>query len=155
MSRFTLDENKAREWIAAGIAITYGRADHNPTLPGIGEWYGAELSDGMASLTWELVARALAAGIIADAEQPAEAALSFDAVPYDGETTGYHWALELPGTGGLTVRSAFTEMGYLGDSSGQQLRGAPMGLAVLREAVEAGNQIADGIAAYVAKEAGR
>lgn len=154
MNRFTLDDDKARDWIAAGIEMTDCRAVHDEMLPAIGSAFGISADSG--SEVWELVSRALVAGVITDAAAaPGDLALYFDFVPYDGETTGYHWALSMDGTGGLTARSAFSEMGYLGQGTGDRLRGAELALAVLREAAEAGNQIARGLAAYVAQEADR
>lgn len=157
MSRFTLDEDKARDWIGRVIDANEGLAEGGPGLPdGILSDYGFGVDVDYGSETWELVAGAFRAGILADAAGREDGpALSFDFVPWDGETAGYHWTLDLAGAGGLVARTAFTEMRYLGDSTGQDLGGAELALAVLQEAAEAGNQIAAGLAAYVEQEAGR
>lgn len=156
MSRFTLDEDKAREWIARVIDANEGLAPTGPGLPdGILSTYGFGVDSDYGSETSDLVLAAFAAGILADTGQPEDQKLFFDFVPHDGEECGYHWALYLDGTGGLAVRSLFSPMRRLGDSSGQDLGGAELAVAVLREAAEAGNQIAAGVAAYVAQEAGR
>lgn len=157
MNRFTLDEDKARDWIARLIDANEGLAEDGDDLPdGILPSYGFGVDSDYGSETWELVAAAFRAGILTDATAPENGpALSFDFVPWDGEAAGYHWALDLDGTGGLVVRTLFTDMRLLGDGTGRDLGGAELALAVLREAVEAGNQIARGLAAYVAQEAGR
>lgn len=144
MGRFTLDEEKAAGWIAAGMdnfetGAESGRLEINPN-------YWPTREDG--GDTYALVSEAMTDGILAG---PGE--LHFD-YQTDGDGDGYTWLLYVDGAPGhpLKLASKYERMGFLG--AGDDVSGADAALAVLREAAAAGNRLLDDLAAYVAQESG-
>ena len=136
-ARFTLDEDKAREWLASDDG------------PGWDEDFSPARDDGEGNSTYLLVTDALDAGIITDTHRPEGAdngcaALAWEFIA-DGDGDGYRWLFYTDGTGEPLLASWHESMGHLGD--GYDGTGAEAALAVLREAVEAGNRLAGQAAA--------
>lgn len=151
-SRFALDEDRARQWIADAIARTEGERPDRPgdsALPCIESDYSAAMDDEYGSSTHELVSAALAAEIITDADPADWPELAFCYEPYDGTSSGYRWQIDLGDGAGVQVSGGFREMRDLGQCEGQP-EGAELALAVLREATEAGNEIMAGLGRYIA-----
>jgi len=158
MPRFTLDEDAAAALIAAVIAYHEDPDAHpfdnefSPEMPWIGDGTYTVESEAIhtGSDTTMLVEAMLNAGIIADAEHPACPALSFNFEPFDGTRSGYRWTLYLGDGIGLDVNDGFNDFLNLGQDS--ELKGADLAMAVLREAVAAGNRIVDALDRYKARD---
>jgi hypothetical protein len=130
VTRFAMDEDAARAWIAGG--------EHGLYIDG----YTAASDEDGGSTTTELVDFALRAGIIRDAEQPPagrpQLSVWHDAAADFGAENGIHWALALTtGDGSEQVVSGFVSY----DSLAGGLEGAGLALHVLRQAAEAGNDL--------------
>jgi hypothetical protein len=145
MTRFTLDEGKAAEWIAANIAQSeqfYGDCSSRAPELEITADYSPATDFESGSDTVELVGSARDAGIIAG---PGELLFDFLA---DSEGVGYAWLLYLGEPGHtLKLSSGYESLHHLGD--GSESKGADAAMAVLREAVSTGNRLLDDLDAYV------
>lgn len=145
-ARFALDEDAAREWIGHAIAAyegTEGEALPEAHLPDLGEDYRPQEHLEQGAATFHLVACARDAGIITGP----------GTVDYEHENDGYGeigytWLLRV---GPLKLASLYEDIRHCGD---RELRGAGAALAVLREAVRAGNGLLDDLDRYVASREG-
>lgn len=148
MSRFTLDEAKAREGIAE--AMTNWQTNDHPDHPAIDPDYSPATDYDSGSETANLVHEARGAGILAGPGQ-----LYFDFQSDENDGAGYTWLLYVDGIPGhsLKLASDYAEIRHLGD--GPNVSGANAAMAVLREARDAGNRLLDDLSAYVTQEAGR
>jgi hypothetical protein len=157
MPRFTLDETAAANLIAAAAAY-YGSdalppgVDLPEEMPWITDSYSADAEAENFGVTTDLVSAMLAAGILADSERPQTSpALWFVYEPFDGTSAGYRWTLAVgDGSYDLTVTDGFNEADSLGQD--RELKGVGLAMAVLREAVAAGNRIATALDRYAANK---
>jgi hypothetical protein len=162
MSRFTLHEDQARDWIARAVAgETRPFERRKSTDLHLDADYSVETTradDG--NTTNDLVWNAQVAGIIADARpgEPFAPRLAFQFDPGAGsdDYDGYHWMLSVGGTSpGIYAATAFNEIeGLAGadvfEGTAAEMTGAVLALGVLQEAVAMGNAMADELAAYAA-----
>lgn len=137
VTRFALDEDAARAWLASDDE------------PGYGEDFSPARDDDDGNSTYLLVTGAFEAGIITDTGRPGDDArgnpsLSWEFIA-DGDGDGYRWLLYTENTHEPILASWHESMGHLGD--GYETTGTEAALAVLREAAEAGNRLAGQAAA--------
>jgi hypothetical protein len=139
--RFTLEEDAARAWLAAGVAadsMDHMAADN--TLPGIdADW--VPLLDNADEITG-LIAGACARGIVS---HPPGAGAGLDG---DSGGEGYRWlvCLHHGSEQRLTLAGPFVNQNIVGDPNA---RGAEAGLVVLREYVDSGNECLEDLAGYI------
>jgi hypothetical protein len=157
-ARFALDESKAREWLgrvfAQAEAIDAGREpeDRDVTLPHITPAYRAS-DGGCADETASLVRRALADSVITDPEQGDLDSLTWEWIPSDGtKCWAYRWLLHAGPGNVITAGFPLPEdpWGTGLNEHGRELAGMESALAVLREAVQAGNELNERLGDYVA-----
>ena len=134
--RFTLDEEKAREWIARAIRGEVAQDDYE-----IYEGYCPQEDYESGTATEQLV----------NAAQPdvitGPGTVEFDFSASTFGDVGYVWVVRPEGSH-LKLASLFAELRHCGDSEAK--RGEEAALGVLREAVEAANSILDDLDAYIA-----
>lgn len=157
-ARFGLDEQKARVWLARCIAQAEALdsgdepSDPDETLPEITGSYRASSGD-YADQTALLVQRALADGVISDPGQGDLASLTWEFIPSDGSSGWlYRWMLSA-GPGNLitvTYPSPDDPWGLGLNEDNREIAGLESALSVLREAVQAGNELQGRLDEYVA-----
>jgi len=145
MQEFTLDEKRAAAWLARAVAQfeprSAGETSQAPELE-LSASYDPHEDDGGAT-TYDIVAGAKASGLITG---PGEIAFDYDD-DSEGEI-GYTWLVYLDGPGSLKLFTYYSKIRHLG---GQEPgRGADAALAVLREAVSAGNQLLADLDGHIA-----
>jgi hypothetical protein len=149
-TRFELDETKAAEYLAAQVAqfeCWEATRGSNPAELEIGSEYDPRdyMDEGFD--TSSVVTCAWEAGLLTG-----PGIIDFDY--YRTEDAGYAWMVTLDGPWRLQLSGGFNETRYLGDGS----KGAAGALAVLREAVDAANEMLgnlDGYAVSVRPAGGR
>jgi hypothetical protein len=145
-ARFTLDETRVAEWLAAQMAQyerwEAGKATEAPELE-IGPGFNPR--DDWASDGHDVQSVLYFAHVNGIITGPGS--VEFDYVN-DGDA-GYTWLVYLDGPGSLKLSTYYSPLRNLGDGSEP---GAPAALGVLREAVEAANGVLDDLAAYIAAQ---
>ena len=146
MTRFTLDEDKAREMIAQLLYGYEGEIAAQYThLCEIADEYDPRQQFEGGSDTFNLVADARDAGVITG---PGE--VDYDHCDSGDGEIGYVWIVRPKGTP-LKLTSIYESIGRAGDPDAAP--GAEAALAMLREAVGQANLILDDLDAYVASRA--
>jgi hypothetical protein len=150
MKRFTLNEDKATAWVHRAIAYTRDPFCPNPD-PYAGEQYpvirGTYSVRGDArnrgNATGGLVLTAQGDEVITDAEATGPVLLVFQFIPQGEDAAAYQWQLQLS-----TRLYASTQVRWFVELGGDncRARGVDLALAVLREAVDAGNQLTSDLA---------
>lgn len=132
--RFTLDEERAAGWIARAVAQSSagpmdGEDGYDRDLPAISAGWRPWHDDGSA--TSDLLSLAQAAGIVTG---PPEAAIDYEQIT-DQDGSGYRWLVYLGDEAArLILADAFSD-------SWAEDAGAEAALAILRDAVIAGNEL--------------
>lgn len=152
-ARFTLDEDKARAWLARAVMAYEGKLDmpaaERDSLPDIDDDYRPQDDYYDGSQTAGLVYLARLTGVLAG-----PGAVEFD-FSTDCDGAGYTWLLYLGAedTGPeLRLADAHEELRHLGNRSAS---GAAAALAVLREARDAGNRLLGDLDKYTARAGAR
>jgi len=160
MARFQLNKEGAAMWLDHAMAHADGTprphkctqesraAEH---LPDIGGTYAPRDHAGDGGDTHDLVRAALLAGIITDTRHPEFPQLRWELFPYDGEHVGYQWFLDLGQEATVSVTDGWHNLDGLG-FTGSETTGANAALAVLAQAVSAGNHLVDSLARYIGGE---
>lgn len=164
-----MDEDAARAWVARAAERTASLQPVPPEgqgLPAIPADYGCDGDDEDTKCTTvSLLAAAWRFGVIRDARHPApadpfspegvarSALLEWWYEPWDGMSTGYRWALDVP-RAPFSAAGEFSDMEELGSTPDgpEGTEGAELAFEVLREAVYMGNLLAGALAAYAASD---
>ena len=149
-ARFTLDEDKAREWLAHSVThYDTGKCDREPAckqeLADIGaDWDPRDNDEHTTALT-NLVYEAQQAGIIA---APGRTTVEYQDASDENEA-GYRWeVLARPEAGPwLTLNGHYEKAWHIGEPD---VTGAGAALAILREAVSTANRVLDDLDRYAA-----
>ena len=155
MTRFTLDEGKAAEWLAHLNEHAEDRSKCGPECRDagdVGRHYRAS-SGEYADETAGLLAQALQAGIITDAGHVGyRPALAWQFIPSDGTSACAHrWILTADD---LAVTSPADDLWGIGlGPDNREIAGVPSALAFLRQSADAGNGLSAGLDAYVQAQA--
>jgi hypothetical protein len=157
-ARFTLDADRARDWLTAAVdqndsGMEPYSDDRDPNLPtcfGAGWHAAADDRDGGATAE-NLLDEAVIQGIISCPRGAyVELLTVFPAFREAGlRNAGYRFLLVLTAPVQLTAATDEAELSQLGDEYGPA--GADDALAVLCQAVEAGNTLLGTVASYAAQ----
>ncbi|MEX3102054.1 MULTISPECIES: hypothetical protein [unclassified Streptomyces] len=145
MHLFTLNEEKASDWltdlvVSWEIALAFDE-DWDDTLPAIDpDWN--PLEPGEADTVYHLVRAAQHSGMITS---PQDALITFEAIG-DGHGGVFHWFLDFREPTPLRLATLAEAMDRLGDS---ETYGVDAAMAVLRDAVEAANLLAQRLSDHI------
>lgn len=151
-ARFTLDEERAREWLAHSVThYETGKCDREPACTGeladLGEDWNPRGTDEETVTLTTLVYDAQHEGIITG---PGRASVEY-ADTSDESEAGYRWEVWTRPESGpwLTLTGHYEKAWHIGEPD---LTGADAALAILREAVSTANGVLDDLDRYSAAQ---